>query len=106
MVEENEGMSSLKDIIPLGDRVLVKQDDEPQKSEGGIFLPETAKEAPQWGTVLAVGPGRQLDNGDNRPLTVKKGDKVIFGKYSGTKIKVAQEDVLFMREEDILGIVK
>lgn len=97
-------MSSINGVVPLGDRVLVKQDEEPNKSEGGIFLPETAKEAPQWGSVIAVGPGRQLDNGDNRPLMVKKGDKVIFGKYSGTKIKIGQDEVLFMREEDILGI--
>jgi chaperonin GroES len=93
-------------LSPLGDRVLVKQDDEPQKSEGGIFLPESAKEAPQWGTVITVGPGKLLENGEVRPLTVKKGDKVIFGKYAGTKIKVNTEELMFMREEDILAIAK
>lgn len=91
---------------PLADRILVKQDDEPQKSEGGIFLPESAKEAPQFGTVITVGPGKLLENGEVRALTVKKGDKVIFGKYAGTKIKVNAEELMFMREEDILAIVK
>lgn len=93
-------------FAPLGDRILVKQDDEPQKSEGGIFLPESAKEAPQFGTVLTVGPGKMLENGEVRALTVKKGDKVIFGKYAGTKIKMGTEELMFMREEDILAIVK
>ncbi|MGD9592870.1 MAG: co-chaperone GroES [Candidatus Berkiella sp.] len=93
-------------VIPLLDRVLVKQDDEPQKSEGGIFLPETAKEAPQWGTVVRVGPGKILDNGEKRPMTVKEGDKVIFGKYSGTKVKMGQDELLFMREEDIMAVLE
>lgn len=93
-------------IIPLADRILVKQDDEPQKSEGGIFLPDSAKEAPQYGVVMEVGPGKCLDNGDIRPLTVKKGDKVIFGKYAGTKIKLNSEELMFLREEDIMAIAK
>jgi chaperonin GroES len=91
-------------VSPLGDRVLVKQDDEPQKTEGGIFLPESAKEAPQWGTVMTVGPGKLLENGEVRALTVKKGDKVIFGKYAGTKIKLNNEELMFLREEDIMAI--
>lgn len=99
-------MASKIKVIPLLDRVLVKQDDEPQKSEGGIFLPETAKEAPQWGTVVRVGPGKVLDNGEKRPMTVKEGDKVIFGKYSGTKVKMGQDELLFMREEDIMAVLE
>lgn len=99
-------MASKIKVIPLLDRVLVKQDDEPQKSEGGIFLPETAKEAPQWGTVVRVGPGKILDNGEKRPMTVKEGDKVIFGKYSGTKVKMGQDELLFMREEDIMAVLE
>jgi chaperonin GroES len=93
-------------VSPLGDRVLVKQDEEPQMSAGGIYLPETAKEAPQWGTVISTGPGKMLDSGEIRPLSLKEGDKVIFGKYSGTKISVGTEEYLFMREDDIMGIVK
>ncbi len=93
-------------IIPLLDRVLVKQDDEPQKSEGGIYLPDTAKETPQWGTVIKVGPGKVLDNGEKRQMTVKEGDKVIFGKYSGSKVKIGQDELLFMREEDIMAVLE
>ena len=98
-------MASKQKISPLGDRVLVRQDDEPQKTEGGIYLPETAKEAPQYGTVVCTGPGKLLENGQTRELTVKEGDKVIFGKYSGTKVKIGQEELLFMREDDIIAIV-
>jgi chaperonin GroES len=93
-------------VSPLGDRVLVKQDDEPQMSIGGIYLPETAKEAPQWGEVVRVGPGKRSEKGEVLPMTVKVGDKVIFGKYSGTKISVGAEELLFMREDDIIGIVE
>ena len=92
-------------VVPLADRVLVKQDDEPQKSEGGILLPETAKEAPQWGTIVAVGEGGFRD-GKRVPLSVKVGDKVIFGKYSGTKVTVDADELLFMREEDLMGVVE
>ena len=95
---------SLK-VTPLGDRVLVKRDESAQMSDGGIYLPETAKEEPQYGQVMAAGPGYRLDNGDNRPLTLKNGDKVVFGKYAGTKIMVDNAEYLFMREEDVLGIV-
>lgn len=93
-------------VAPLGDRVLVKQDAEPQKSAGGIYLPETAQEAPQLGTVVRAGLGKRTDDGKLHPLTVKSGDKVIFGKYSGTKVTMGQDELLFMREEDILGIVE
>ena len=98
-------MAGMK-VRPLGDRVLVKQDDAAEKTEGGIYLPEMAKEAPQWGTVVQTGAGKVMENGQVHPLTVKEGDKVIFGKYSGTKIKVGQEELLFMREEDILAVVE
>lgn len=93
-------------VVPLGDRVLVKQDDEPQKTESGIYIPDTAKEAPQWGTVIRTGRGKLLENGQVLALTVKEGDKVIFGKYSGTKVKMGQDELLFMREEDIMAIVE
>lgn len=93
-------------VIPLGDRVLVKQDEEAQKTEGGIYLPDTAKETPQWGTIVRVGPGKTLDSGETRRLSVKEGDKVIFGKYSGTKVKMGQDELLFMREEDIMAVVE
>ncbi len=93
-------------VNPLGDRVLVKQDAEPQKTEGGIFLPETAKETPQYGIVMRVGKGKVLESGQLHPLTLKEGDKVIFGKYSGTKVKVGADELLFMREEDILAVVE
>lgn len=93
-------------VKPLGDRVLVKQDAEPQKSEGGIYLPETAKEAPQRGKVVRIGNGKVLENGEVRPLAVKEGDNVIFGKYSGTKVKVGDEELLFMREEDIMAVME
>lgn len=93
-------------VSPLGDRVLVRQDDEPQMSAGGIVLPETAKEAPQRGTVVRVGPGKPLDNGDIRPMSIREGDKVIFGKYAGTKIKVEADELLFMREDDVMAIIQ
>lgn len=93
-------------VKPLLDRILVKQDDEPQKSAGGIFLPETAKEAPQRGVVVAAGQGRRSEHGELQPLALKAGDKVIFGKYSGTKVQIGEEELLFMREEDIMAVVE
>jgi chaperonin GroES len=93
-------------IRPLFDRVLVKRNDEPTKTRSGLFLPETAKEKPVEGTVLAVGAGRVDDDGKITPLTVKAGDRVVFGKYAGTEIKVDGEDRLILREDDILGIVE
>jgi chaperonin GroES len=93
-------------ITPIGDRVLVKQEEGEQQTQGGIFLPDAAKEAPQWGTIVRTGKGKMLKNGEIRPLTVKEGDKIIFGKYSGTKVKMGSEELLFMREEDIMAIVE
>jgi len=94
-------------IRPLLDKVLVKRNEEPLKTKGGLFLPENStKEKPVEGTVLAVGNGRVGDDGKITPLTVKVGDKVVFGKYSGTEIKVDGEDRLILREDDILGVLE
>jgi len=93
-------------IRPLFDRVLVKRNDEPTQTKSGLFLPQTAKEKPAQGTVIAVGNGRSADDGKITPLTVKTGDIVIFGKYSGTEIKVDGAERLLLREDDILGIIE
>ena len=93
-------------IRPLHDRVVIKREDEEQKSAGGILIPDTAQEKPIRGKVQAVGKGKILENGEVRPLDVKVGDRVLFGKYSGTEIKVAGEELLVMREEDIMAIVE
>lgn len=92
-------------VRPLFDRILVKRNDEPTRSKGGLFLPETAKEKPVEGTILAVGNGRVAEDGKITPLTVKVGDRVVFGKYAGTEIKVEGEDRLILREDDVLGIL-
>lgn len=92
-------------VRPLHDRVLVKRTNEEEKSKGGIIIPDTAKEKPAQGEIIAVGQGRIGDDGKIRPLDVKKGDKVLFGKYAGTEIKIDGEEFLMMREEDILGVV-
>ncbi|MDD3983304.1 MAG: co-chaperone GroES [Candidatus Omnitrophota bacterium] len=93
-------------ITPLGDRVLVKPLDAEEKTKGGIILPDTAKEKPQEGKVVSVGKGKISDDGKLVALEVKAGDKVLYGKYSGTEIKLNGEDHLIVREEDILAIVK
>ena len=93
-------------IRPLHDRVLVKRVEEEEKTKGGIIIPDTAKEKPIEGKVISVGNGKLLDNGDVRKLEVKEGDRVLFGKYSGTEIKVEGEDHLILREDDILGVVE
>ena len=91
---------------PLGDRVLVKRVEEETKTKGGIIIPDTAKEKPQEGEVIAVGPGARDDNGKIQPLDVKKGDRILFGKWSGTEVKVDGEDLLIMKESDVLGVVE
>ena len=91
-------------VRPLHDRVLVKRFLEEEKSKGGIIIPDSAKEKPIQGEVIAAGTGRVTEDGKVRPLEVKKGDKILFGKYSGTEIKIEGEDFLMMREEDILGV--
>ncbi|MHB1586973.1 MAG: co-chaperone GroES [Acidiferrobacteraceae bacterium] len=93
-------------IRPLHDRVIVRRIEEERKSAGGIVIPDTAKEKPIQGEVVAVGKGKLLENGDIRPLDVKPGDKVLFGKYSGTEVKVGSEELLVMREEDIMGVIE
>jgi chaperonin GroES len=91
---------------PLGDRVLIKRVEEEEKTKGGIIIPDTAKEKPQEGEVVSVGPGARDDNGKVQPLEVKKGDRILFGKWSGTEVKVDGQDLLIMKESDILGIVE
>ena len=93
-------------IRPLHDRVLVKRMAEESKTQGGIIIPETAKEKPVMGEVIAVGSGRMSDDGNLRPLDVKAGDKILFGRYAGTEVKIDGDDFLMMKEEDILGIVR
>ena len=90
---------------PLGDRVLVKRVEEEEKTKGGIIIPDTAKEKPQEGEIIAVGPGARDDNGKIQPLDVKTGDKILFGKWSGTEIKIDGQDLLIMKESDVLGVV-
>ncbi|MGR9087575.1 MAG: co-chaperone GroES [Gammaproteobacteria bacterium] len=92
-------------IRPLHDRVIVKRVEEELTSAGGIVLPGSAAEKPSQGVVLAVGTGKQLDNGEVRPLQVKVGDKVLFGKYSGNEVKVDGEELIVMREDDIMGVL-
>jgi chaperonin GroES len=90
---------------PLGDRVLVKRVEEEAKTKGGIIIPDTAKEKPQEGEVLAVGPGARDENGKRVELDVKAGDRILFGKWSGTEVKIDGEDLIIMKESDILGVV-
>ena len=92
-------------IRPLHDRVVIKRMEEETTSAGGIVIPDTATEKPARGTILAVGNGKITDNGDLRPLDVKVGDEVLFGKYSGTELTVDGEDVIVMREDDIMGVI-
>ena len=93
-------------IRPLHDRVVVRRLEQEQMSAGGIVIPDSAKEKPIQGEVIAVGNGKILDNGNSQPLDVKVGDKVLFGKYAGTEVKVGDEEVLVMREEDIMGVIE
>ncbi len=93
-------------IRPLQDRVIVKRLEEEQKTAGGIIIPDTAKEKPQKGEIIAAGPGKKTEDGKLRPLDVKKGDKVLFSKYAGTEIKVEGEELLMMREDDIMGVIE
>lgn len=99
-------MSKKLTIRPLHDRLIVKRLDEEQKTKGGIIIPDTAKEKPQEGEVLAVGNGKILDDGKKIPLDVKVGDKVLFSKYSGTDIKLDGEEYLILKEDDIQAIIE
>ena len=93
-------------LRPLQDRLLVKRLEEKEQVQGGIIIPDTAKEKPQQAKVLAVGPGRATDDGKLQPIEVKVGDTVVFGKYSGTEVKVDGDDLLIIREDDVLGVLE
>jgi len=96
----------MKKIRPLHDRAIVRRTEEERKSAGGIVIPDTVKEKPIQGEIIAVGKGRILENGQVRPMDVKAGDKVLFGKYAGTEIKIGDEELLVLREEDIVGVIE
>ena len=93
-------------IRPLHDRVIVKREDEERKSPGGIVIPDTAAEKPIRGKIIAVGKGKILEDGKVRPLDVKVGDKILFGKYGGTEVKVDGDELLVMREEDVMAVIE
>ena len=93
-------------VKPLDDRVLVKQSQAEERTSGGIVLPDTAKEKPQEGVILSVGPGRFLDDGTREKMDVKKGDKVLYAKYAGTEFKVDSDELLILSQKDILAIVE
>ncbi len=93
-------------VKPLQDRLVVKRLEEEEKTKGGIIIPDAAKEKPQEGRVVAVGDGKVLENGQRAPMSVKAGDKILFGKYSGTEIKIDGEEHLILREDDVLAIVE
>ncbi len=98
-------MAKLK-IRPLHDRVIIERIEEEEKSAGGIYIPDSAKEKPMRGKVIAIGTGKLLESGENRPLDVKVGDSVLFGKYAGTEVKLGESEYLVMREEDIMGVIE
>ena len=91
---------------PLGDRVLVRRVEEEEKTKGGIIIPDSAKEKPQEGLVISVGPGARDESGKLVPLDVNAGDRILFGKWSGTEVKIDGEDLLIMKESDVLGVVE
>lgn len=92
-------------IHPLADRIVIKAAEAEEKTKGGLFLPDTAKEKPVWGEVIAAGPGKTTDDGKKIPMEVKVGDKVLYGKYSGTEITIDGQEVLIMRESDVFAIM-
>jgi len=93
-------------VKPLGDRILVKPVEEEEEKIGGIIIPDTAKEKPQEGEIVAVGPGKMLESGERQAMSVKVGDKILYGKYSSTEIKYGGEEYLIMREDDILAVIE
>ena len=93
-------------IRPLHDRVVIRREDEETTSKGGIVLPGSATEKPSEGEVIAVGSGKLLENGDVRAVDLKVGDKVLFGKYAGTEVKLDDEDIIVMREDDVMGVIQ
>ncbi len=98
-------MSAAEKIQPLADRVVLRALEEAEQMRGGLYIPDTAKEKPQEGEVVAVGPGKLDEDGDRTPMEVKAGDRVLYGKYSGTEVKIDGEDFLILRESDILAKV-
>src|SRR5258707_15789478 len=93
-------------IIPLYDRIVVKRIEEQETKIGGLYIPDSAKEKPQEGEVVAVGKGKRLENGKAGPLDVQKGDRILFGKYSGSEIRIAGEEMMIMREDEVLGVLE
>ncbi|MBN2384213.1 co-chaperone GroES [bacterium] len=93
-------------LQPLHDRVLVQRTEEKETIKGGIIIPDTAKEKPQEGTVVAVGPGKVLKDGSRATMSVKVGDRILFGKYSGNDVRIDDQEYLIIREEDVLGVIK
>ncbi len=100
------GKASKLKLRPLHDRLVVRRMEEERTSEGGIVIPDTAAEKPIRGEVIAIGNGKVLDSGDTRPLDVKVGDRVLFGKYAGTEVKLAGEELLVMREDDVMAVLE
>lgn len=92
-------------IIPLQDRIVVKRAAEEEKSKGGIVIPDTAKEKPVKGTIVAIGPGKRLESGQIQSLSLKVGDEILFGKYAGTEVKLDNEEYIVMREDDVMAII-
>src|ERR687883_235309 len=105
-IERSSGSSMATNIKPLHDRVIVKRIEEGEQVRGGIIIPDTAKEKPQEGEVIAVGEGKRKDDGTRQTLDVQVGDRVLFGKYSGSEIKIDGEEFLIMREDEILGVIE
>src|SRR5580700_11191773 len=105
---QNQAQTEISNMAfrPLGDRVLVRRVEEEAKTKGGIIIPDSAKEKPQEGEVLAIGPGGRDEQGKLHPLDVKVGDRILFGKWSGTEVKLDGEDLLIMKESDILGVLE
>lgn len=93
-------------VRPLHDRILVRRLEEQEVQKGGIIIPDTAKEKPQEGEVVAVGEGQRLESGERQPMDVKKGDRILFGKYSGSDVKIGDDEFLILREEDVLAVIE
>lgn len=96
----------MTNIRPLQDRLIVRRLDSEEKTAGGLYIPDSAKEKPQQGEVVAVGKGKVKENGEIQPMDIKKGDKILFGKYSGSEIKLDGEELLIMREDEVLGVLE
>jgi chaperonin GroES len=105
-LSRKERRSKVMQVRPLHDRVLLKRIEEKEVVKGGIIIPDTAKEKPMEGEVISVGPGKLMEDGKRAPMDLKAGDRVLFGKYAGTEIKIDDEDYVIMREEEILAVLK